>query len=307
MTTAIQRQLQSYIDSLEAEQQLSLHTKEAYIRDVQLFITKMNNVIATVADIRPVHMNQYMNQLKSVGRAPASRARMIASLRSFFQFCIRAGVLQRDPSLQIVRPKVQPQAPAILSLADVERLLALPNQASVLGIRDQAMLETLYASGIRVSELVSLNVDDIQLKFGFLRCRAFGKERVVPLGQVATDVLERYMIGGHPQLLAVRTPEAGIASEVALFMNARGQRMSRQGFWKMVKKYAAQLQLPCAITPHTLRHSFAVHLLSNGADVRAIQEMLGHTELRTTQQYVHRMEKCNVKDVYTSTHPRAKK
>lgn len=308
MAGLIEQQVEAYRDYLIHERRVSSNTREAYMRDIQMFIASVADNVSMVDDIRVYHVNHYMYQLKRDGRAASSIARIAASLRSFFHFCIREGNLKLDPSYEVERPKASSKAPEILSLQDTERLLALPDESNPLGIRDRAMLETLYATGVRVSELMSLNMEDVQPKLGFLRCMS-GKERVVPLGQVAAEALERYLKEARPQLLSSSSQADGLetSEHTALFVNVRGQRMSRQGFWKMIKKYAEELKVSFPITPHTLRHSFAVHLLSNGADVRAVQEMLGHAELATTQRYVEHMRKSSMKDVYTSAHPRAKK
>lgn len=308
MASLLEQQVEAYRNYLISERRVSANTQEAYMRDIAVFITAVGQGINTVDEIRSYHVNQYMYQLKRDGRAASSIARIAASLRSFFHFCIREGSLKLDPSYEVERPKSSAKAPEILSLEDTERLLSLPDERTPLGIRDRAMLETLYATGVRVSELMSLNVEDVQLKLGYLRCMS-GKERVVPLGQVAAEALNRYLIDARPHFISTSSlaGEVEPGEQAALFVNVRGQRMSRQGFWKMVKKYAEQLELSFPITPHTLRHSFAVHMLSNGADVRAVQEMLGHAELATTQRYVEHIKKSSMKDVYTFAHPRAKK
>lgn len=307
MASLMEQQVEAYSNYLVLERRVSPHTQEAYLRDIRMFIASFGDSLDTVSGIRSYHVNQYMYQLKSGGRAASSMARIAASLRSFFHFCIREGSMKQHLSFEVERPKAVVKVPGILSLKDTERLLTLPDDSNPSGIRDRAMLETLYATGVRVSELMLLNVGDVQPKLGYLRCTS-GKERVVPLGQVAGDVLEQYLEKARPQFMAVAAQAAQEAHEpLALFVNMRGQRMSRQGFWKMIKKYAERLDLAFPITPHTLRRSFAVHLLSNGADVRSVQEMLGHAELATTQRYVEHMEKSSMKDVYTSAHPRAKK
>lgn len=308
MASLLEQQVEAYRNYLMNERRVSSNTQEAYMRDIAMFIAAISEGMITVGEIRSYHVNQYMYQLKRDGRAASSIARIAASLRSFFHFCIREGSLQQDPSYEVERPKTLTKAPEILSLSDTERLLSLPDDRTPLGIRDRAMLETLYATGVRVSELMSLNVEDVQPKLGYLHCMS-GKERVVPLGQVAAEALDRYLKESRPQFISSSSlvGEVEYGEQAALFVNVRGQRMSRQGFWKMVKKYAVQMELSFPLTPHTLRHSFAVHLLSNGADVRAVQEMLGHAELATTQRYVEHMKKSSMKDVYTFAHPRAKK
>ena len=206
--------------------------------------------------------------------------------------------MTKDPTDDLSSPKLERKLPRVLTVDEVEKLLNQPDTSTPAGIRDKAMLEVLYATGIRVSELVSLNLDDIELDEGFVRCIGKGsKERVVPMGEIAINALRSYLSKGRPKL--VSNP-----GENALFLNHHGRRLTRQGFWKIVKKYAAQLGIRKEITPHTLRHSFATHLLENGADIRAVQEMLGHADISTTQIYTH-VTKDRLKDVYARSHPRA--
>lgn len=316
MQHPIEECIERYEQHVTQERRMSAHTRAAYLRDIRAFLgADTMSGLDSIAAIRPFHVNQYVFQLKREGRAASSISRLVASIRSFSHFCIREGWLDLDPTLGLERPKPEAKPPEILSPEDTERLLRLPDLATEQGIRDRAMLETLYATGMRVSELMAMNVGDVQPKLGFVHCASANRERVIPLGQAAAEAIQRYLEESRPRLLGEEsidgdeTARNGAAAEMpeeALFLNLRGQRMSRQGFWKTMKKYAEHLELPFPLTPHTLRHSFAVHLLQNGADVRAVQQMLGHTELATTQRYIAQMSRTSMKDVYTHAHPRAR-
>ncbi|BFH13248.1 tyrosine recombinase [Paenibacillus melissococcoides] len=316
MEHPIEECIERYEQHLTQERRMSAHTRAAYLRDIRAFLgADTMSGLGSIGAIRPFHVNQYVFQLKREGRAASSISRLVASIRSFCHYCIREGWLDLDPTLGLERPKPEAKPPEILSPEDTERLLRLPDLATEQGIRDRAMLETLYATGMRVSELMAINVGDVQPKLGFVRCASPNRERVIPLGQAAAEAIQRYLEEARPRLLGgkpangdetSRNGAGGEMREEALFLNVRGQRMSRQGFWKTMKKYAERLELPFPLTPHTLRHSFAVHLLQNGADVRAVQEMLGHTELATTQRYIAQMSRTSMKDVYTHAHPRAR-
>ena len=203
-----------------------------------------------------------------------------------------------NPAADLSSPKIEKKLPRVLTTAEVDLLLEQPDLQQVGGLRDKAMLEVIYATGVRVSELISLNTLDINLEAGFLRCTGKGsKERIIPLGSVAVHHLNTYLKAGRPKLVRER-------SETALFLNLQGKRLTRQGFWKILKKYARQAGITKEITPHTIRHSFATHLLENGADLRSVQEMLGHADISTTQIYTQVTQR-RLRDIYNKTHPRA--
>ncbi|UHA72907.1 site-specific tyrosine recombinase [Paenibacillus sp. 481] len=327
MSSKFEQQMERYFNYLTDERQLSTHTLDAYVRDVRGFVQTLSNHGVTAGeDIRAHHVNHYMLQMKRDGRASSTISRQVAAVRSFFHYLIRIGEVVHDPTMGLERPKAKQSEPVVLSLEETEQLLAAPDASNAQGIRDRAMLETLYATGVRVSELIALNVSDIHLEFGFLRCESGGKERVIPLGQAAVDAINAYLSASratfldkrakHERLEAIdvaldhadHVDQAGHADHYgALFLNRHGERMTRQGFWKLLKKYAAALGFETKMSPHTLRHSFATHLLNNGADVRAVQEMLGHTDIAATQRYVHLMNKTSMKDVYSNAHPRARR
>ncbi|MFD0711087.1 site-specific tyrosine recombinase XerD [Paenibacillus sp. GCM10027626] len=293
-------QLQPFIDYLGAERRLSRNTVESYERDLHAFLDYVSEQGAmTVQDVHKHHIALYLHRLKQQGRAVATVSRHIVSIRAFFHYLRKERIIAADPASDVETPKQEKRLPLVLTIAQVERLLHAPDAAAPAGMRDKAMLEVLYATGIRVSELISLELEHVNLPLGFIRCiGSGGKERIIPLGQVAQQALSGYLHGKREKLLKQRRDEQ------ALFLNQLGSRMSRQGFWKMIKKYAQEAGIACEITPHTLRHSFAAHLLENGADLRSVQEMLGHADISSTQIYMQ-VNKSRIKDVYTKAHPRA--
>ncbi|PAQ16248.1 site-specific tyrosine recombinase XerD [Bacillaceae bacterium SAOS 7] len=294
-------QLQDFIHYMVVEKGLAKNTIAAYERDLKRYLLYIEKVeqLSSLNDVTRVHIVQFLNELKTEGKSSKTIARHIASVRSFHQFLLREKAVDQDPSVHIETPQAEKKLPKVLNLSEVEALMAAPDTSTPFGLRDQAMLELLYATGMRVSELTSLNLDDIHLTMGFVRCFGKGnKERIIPIGQTAIGVMETYLQDGRPKLKsAKRTTEA-------LFLNHHGNRLTRQGFWKILKGLAQKANIEKDLTPHTLRHSFATHLLENGADLRAVQEMLGHADISTTQIYTH-VTKTRMKDVYTQFHPRA--
>ncbi len=239
----------------------------------------------------------YMSWMMGRGKSAASVTRFLASIKSFYNYLIAQGDMKYNPAKGVASAKVERKYPEILTSKEVELFLEQPQCVDAKGFRDHAMLELLYATGIRVSELISLNMSDLNLAAGFVRCVNRGKERIIPLYHTAVRALGDYVKNIRPQLIADDNEEA-------LFVNMNGERMSRQGFWKIIKHYQEKAGIEKDITPHTLRHSFAVHLLENGADLRSIQEMLGHADISSTQIYTH-VVKRQLKDVYQKAHPRA--
>ena len=250
-----------------------------------------------LTEVLTQEVEHYAAALTRKGRSAATVTRSIASIKSFYSCLVTLGIMDHNPAKGVVPAKVERKLPQILTGKEVELLLEQPECTDLKGYRDRAMLELLYATGIRVSELIALDVDDLNLSAGMLRCASKGKERVIPLYQTAVRALSEYLHRVRPQL--VESP-----SETALFVNMSGDRMSRQGFWKLIKYYQEKAGIEKDITPHTLRHSFAAHLLENGADLRSIQEMLGHADISSTQIY-SRLLNQRLKDVYHTAHPRA--
>jgi integrase/recombinase XerD len=290
--------INKFIEYLSVERGLSLNTLESYERDLQTFFLYIKESGLTLPDVKQYHILTYLSHLHQVGRANATISRNLASLRSFYRYLARENVLMQDPTLQIETPKIEKKLPQVLTIDEIERLMGAPDTSSSAGKRDQAMLELLYATGIRVTELVSIQVEDVNLAAGFLRCMGKGaKERIIPIGDMAVKALTVFVELGRDSLLKD-------SSEHALFLNHHGSGMSRQGFWKILKKYAKEAGVTKDITPHTLRHSFATHLLERGADLRSVQEMLGHADISTTQIYMH-VTRNRLKEVYASAHPRA--
>jgi integrase/recombinase XerD len=296
----VEDQLKDYMHYMLVEKGLSQNTIVSYERDLKSYIKYLQKVeqLSSLAEVTRLHIIGFLQGLKDANKSSKTMARHIASVRSFHQFLLRERVLERDPSVHIETPQGERKLPKVLSVAEVEALLDAPKQGGAFGLRDKAMLELLYATGLRVSELIQLDISDVHLTMGFVRCLGKGrKERIIPLGNLAIEAVGRYIERGRRELLGKNATDA-------LFLNLRGERLSRQGFWKILKGMAKEARIEKELTPHTLRHSFATHLLENGADLRAVQEMLGHADISTTQIYTH-VSKARMKDVYKQFHPRA--
>ena len=289
--------LDLYEDYLITEKKASANTVSSYLRDMHQFEAAMQEQELELTEVLTQEVEHYAAALTRKGRSAATVTRSIASIKSFYSCLVTLGIMDHNPAKGVVPAKVERKLPQILTGKEVELLLEQPECTDLKGYRDRAMLELLYATGIRVSELISLDLKDLNLSAGFIRCASRGKERIIPLYHTAVKALQDYVRDIRPQLIA----DGG---EQALFVNMNGERMSRQGFWKIIKYYQEKAGIEKDITPHTLRHSFAVHLLENGADLRSIQEMLGHADISSTQIYTH-VVKHQLKDVYQKAHPRA--
>ncbi len=290
--------LSRFQDYLKNERNSSDNTIASYMRDMRQLSEFLDaHDLPNLLDAGEKELNIYLDFLRRSGKSPATVTRHIATMKRFYQYFFAAGEVIQNPAASLVGEKTEKKLPQILTSKEVELLLEQPECTDAKGYRDRAMLELLYATGIRVTELISLNVSDVSLAVGVIRCRKKDKERVIPLYPKAVKALAEYMEFIRPQMIA--TPD-----EQSLFVNVNGERMTRQGFWKIVKTYQAKAHIEKDITPHTLRHSFAAHLLENGADLRSIQEMLGHSDLSSTQIYAHIVKK-QLKDVYNKAHPRA--
>ena len=287
-----------YRSYLTEEKQASANTLSSYIRDLTQFQSWM--IHKGCMDLRKAKKEaiaEYLEYMAQQGKSPATVTRGIASIKSFYAYMVHAGVMKANPAKSVSAAKAERKVPEILTSKEVELFLEQPKCVDEKGYRDHAMLELLYATGIRVTELIDLDVSDVNLTVGFIRCRGKEKERIIPLYQTAVKALQDYLRDIRPRIVASE-------EEAALFVNMNGERMSRQGFWKIIKYYQEKAEIEKEITPHTLRHSFAVHLLQNGADLRSIQEMLGHADISSTQIYTHIVKK-QLNDVYHKAHPRA--
>lgn len=287
-----------FLDFLEKDKRLSLNTLQSYRRDIEQYITYLNEMkLQNISNTNKTTVIAYLLHLQKKGRATSTISRNLASIRSFYQYLTKNGVISADPTEELESPKVEKKLPQILSTKEVELLLDQPKCDDLKGFRDKAMLELLYATGIRVSELICLNTSDINVDMGFIKCNKGTRERMIPIGSLSIQAINEYLAKSR-NLLIQRNDEK------ALFVNVNGKRLTRQGFWKIIKIYKNQAKINKDITPHTLRHSFAAHLLENGADLRSIQEMLGHSDISSTQVYAQ-IAKNRIKEVYKKTHPRA--
>src|SRR5690625_259904 len=291
---------EDFFHYLQIERGLSENTLKSYRRDLKQYYLYIEKVMQKQSweDITRSDVIGFLHMLKDDGKSTATIARNTSTIRLFHQFLIREQIVSHDPSLHIETPRKDRKLPDILSPDDIDKLLTI-NETTPLAIRNKAMLELLYATGLRVTELITLEISDLHLTMGFVRCLGKGsKERIVPLGHHAIAAIEEYLESARPKLTKNRL-DANV-----LFVNQHGRPLTRQGFWKVLKTVAQNAGLEKRITTHTLRHSFATHLLENGADLRAVQEMLGHSDISTTQIYTH-VTRTRLKDMYQSYHPRA--
>jgi len=293
--------LENYIDGfvlfMISSGSKSRNTILSYRRDIAKYISFLQEKgIDDISETNRTLVLTYLLALQEQGKAPSTVSRTLASLRSFYMYIIDSGVDMKDPTLNLETPRVMKKYPNILTTAEVELLLSQPKKDDVKGLRDKAMLELLYASGIKVSELINLQVSDVNLQAGFIKCRTYTHERVVPIGQFAVAAVEAYMEKARGHFII----SDGMGY---LFLNRNGAKLSRQGFWKILKHYRKTAGIEKEITPYTLRHSFAMHLLENGADLKAISQMLGHNDISATQVYSNLMD-SKIKESYR-LHPRA--
>ncbi len=290
------REFETY---LVEKKQVSENTLESYMRDIGQFLGYLNTrkvsdpTTVTNSDIRA-----YINDIEAAGRSHSTATRVLASIRCYYQYLVFENAIDDNPALGIKLAKIEKKLPSILTGQEIDLLLAQPDVNDIKGARDKAMLELLYATGLRVTELIDLNIQDLNLSIGLLHCRSSKNERIVPIYPSAVKVLEHYITKARPLMVM----DGG---ENALFTNINGTRLTRQGFWKIIKAYTKQAGIKKDITPHTMRHSFATHMLENGAQLKDIQELLGHADISSTQVYAHIM-KDRYANVYKKYHPRAK-
>lgn len=283
----MKQDIHNFIQYLHQEKQTSENTELSYERDLKkmsLYLTELG--VNRVDAVTPEVLNSYIIEQEQSGLKPATVSRSIASMKAFFHYEELEQKISEDPALNLKAPKVEKKAPSILTTEETDRLLSQPKENSPKGLRDKAMLELLYATGIRVSELISLKLTDVDLSTGYITCVDAHKERVIPITPVAKDTLVRYIREGRPQLVKDE-------NSVWLFTNCAGEAMSRQGFWKLIKSYGKRAGIESEITPHILRHSFAAHLVCSGADLKIVQEILGHSDISTTQVYAHMNQAVN--------------
>ncbi len=291
--------LGEFLNYLAVERGLAANTLDAYGRDLQGYLAFLEREgIPSLAEVTPVHVVGYLGHLKEQGRSPRTVARHLSAIRTFHRFLFAEGFLPGNPTEYLDSPRLKRNLPPILSVEEVERLLEAPRPGEPTGLRDKAMLELLYATGLRVTELVRLKLSEVNLVVGYVRCLGKGsKERIVPLGTQAVHWVKRYLEEARPVLAQGR-------SSPYLFLGRGGKALTRQGFWKLLKAYVRAAGIGKRVSPHTLRHSFATHLLERGADLRALQLMLGHADISTTEIYTH-LSRVHLKEIYDRFHPRA--
>ncbi|MBQ2893753.1 MAG: tyrosine recombinase [Oscillospiraceae bacterium] len=290
--------IRAYENYLSKVKQSSANTIASYMRDIRQFSEWLSaSGVANVVDASQLNISQYLTYLEEEGRSAATVSRNLASLKNFYSYVVSTGFLEKTPVVDIHVERGEKKLPQILTGREIELLLAQPVCVDAKGYRDKAMLEVMYATGIRVTELIDLDLDDVNLELGIIKCSSARKSRAIPLYPGALKALSTYIKDIRSSMLA--TPD-----ERALFVNVGGQRMSRQGFWKILKHYQTTARIEKEITPHTLRHSFAVHLLENGADLGSLQELMGHSDISSTQLYTH-MVNQKLKSVYEKCHPKA--
>lgn len=294
----MQQKINGFVEYLTNVKRASKNTIASYRRD----LVKLNNFLTdsgckSIKEITGTNLNSYILMIEKQGLSTATVSRNIASIKAFFLYMLKQGEIAEDPSESLKPPKIEKKAPVILSIEEVNLLLEQPSGTSPKEVRDKAMLEVLYATGIRVSELINLKVADVNLAMNFLQCHDNNKDRVIPFTNETREALDNYLHNARPTMCR--------EEQEYLFINCQGSPMTRQGFWKIIKYYSAKAGIKKDITPHTIRHSFAMHLVSNGADLKSVQEMLGHSDISTTQIYLKNNANIKLKEVYEKAHPRA--
>ena len=293
----MEEQLNLFFGFLENDKKVSLNTLQSYKRDLKQFEKYIEDNGENYVEITDDGIREYIEHMQEIGKKPSTISRGLASIRSFYQYEAKNKVVEKDPTEGIQSPKIEKRVPSVLTSSEVALLLDQPKDVDLKGTRDKAMLEFAYATGMRVTEIISLNVEDVNLETGYATCRNGKKERTVPMGNMSLKALKEYVVDARPTMIKDE-------NEKALFVNVNGQRLTRQGFWKIIKYYKDQAHIDKDITPHVLRHSFATHLLQNGSDLKSIQMMLGHSDILSTQIYMQFQDE-SLKNVYKKAHPRA--
>ncbi len=291
---------EKYFEFLVKVKKTSENTFLSYKRDIDKYISHLEDKKIKLEKTNKTTVLDYLMNLQKMGKSSSTVSRNLASIRSFYRYLQNEGVVAVDPTAQLRSFKIEKKLPEVLTNEEIERLLGQPDVTDLKGCRDKAMLELLYATGMRVSEMIDLKLSDVDMDIGYINCNHGSKLRVIPVYSIAKRAIKDYIEGARSYMLKANTKED------TLFVNCNGGKMTRQGFWKIIKQYAVSANISKVITPHTLRHSFATHLLENGADLKSIQEMLGHTDISSTQVYAQ-VVKNHLKDVYKSSHPRENK
>ena len=293
----MEKQVKLFLDFLQNDKKASDNTLQSYRRDIVYFNKYLESNKLNYAKIKEEDIKNYLEYLQSVGKKASTISRSLASIRALYQFLVKNKKVKQDPTMHIQSPKIEKRTPSVLTAKEVELLLNQPKDVDLKGTRDKAMLEFAYATGMRVTEIISLNIEDVKLEEGYVVCHSGSKQRNIPLGTLSLKALKEYVEEARPVL--IRDEKVN-----ALFVNVNGQGLTRQGFWKIVKYYKEQAHITKEITPHVLRHSFATHLLQNGADLKSIQTMLGHSDISSTQVYMQ-FQDSGLKNIYKKAHPRA--
>ena len=293
----MEKYINNFLKFINEDKKLSENTLQSYKRDLLQLEDYLNDCKVNFLKATEENIRGYLKGIEEQGKKMSTVSRNLASTRAFYQYLVRIKKIKKDPTSKLHSPKIEKRVPSILSSEEVEMLLDQPKNSDLKGTRDKAMLEFAYATGMRVSEIIDLDLDDVNIKEGYVTCKAGKKKRNIPLGSMSLKALVDYI--QHSRTILVKDEK-----ERALFINVNGGRLTRQGFWKIVKFYKEQANIGKDITPHILRHSFATHLLQNGADIKAIQTMLGHSDISSTQVYMQ-FQDDNIKNAYRKAHPRA--
>jgi integrase/recombinase XerD len=293
----MEKDIKNFLEFIKSDKKLSKNTLESYQRDILQYQEYLEEKKINYKEVNNENVLGYLDYLKGLDKKASTISRHLASIRLFYQYLLKNKIVKEDPTKGIQSPKIEKKAPSVLSSQEVSLLLEQPNGEGLKSIRDKAMLEVAYATGMRVTEIISLNVSDIDIESSLVTCKNENKQRIIPLGKLSLSALKEYMTIARPNMIKDD-------NETALFVNVNGKRLTRQGFWKIIKFYKEQAHITKDITPHVLRHSFATHLLQNGADLKSIQTMLGHSDISSTQVYMQ-FQDDSLKNIYNKAHPRA--
>ncbi len=287
--------IQDFMEYLKGRQ-VSKNTLMSYERDINQLVSYLEKMDKKMFDAKTEDLETYIAYMQTIGKSNATISRNVASMKAFYRYLLKHKLVEENIADNLVAPKVEKKEISVLSESEVETLLSQPNLSDLKGQRDKAMLEVLYSTGIRVTELVSLNISDLNINAAHIKVKKKSKERIIPLGNTTIKYLKEYVENVRPLLIKAE-------DEPSLFINANGQKMTRQGFWKILKQYKEQAKIDKELTPHTIRHSFAVHMLQNGAEIKLVQELLGHTDVASTLMYTH-VADMKLRDEYLKAHPR---